>query len=290
MNPVDHVTVVTITRRRPGFLERALTSVETQEYVGTIKHLVIIDGCADTLGMLRERRKAVGVALSIVYAERDSTDRDGPARLARLRNLSLDRLESRWVCFLDDDNTYAPNHLQSLSDTAVVSGCLAVHSQRRIYYRDGRPYLEPRFAWTRDAEAGRILYADGVRRGVFEEGSNVVRDQVDVDHKRGGARIVDMNAWLLDVELLREVRFHERYDHRDWLYLVAEDTKLLRDLVSRQVPMACTGLATLNYFLGGYSNNFGDADHEWREEPAERDAIDLEAMRVFPPSWRRGEA
>jgi glycosyltransferase involved in cell wall biosynthesis len=283
---MDPVTVVTVTRVRPQLLRRAIASVKAQDHADVVRHVVIVDGCTETMNMLDTPPYAMDVLITSVHEPRCAGDRDGPARLARLRNRSLDLVDTPWVCFLDDDNTFARDHVSSLVSTARATGCPAVHSQRRMFNRDGRPYNEPQFPWTRDAEAAAVLYADGVRRGVFEPGSNIVRDQVDLDRRWGGARIVDMNAWLLDVDLLRTVRFREAYDYRDWLYLVAEDTKLLRDLVARKVAIACTGLTTLNYYLGGYSNSFEEPDHDWLEEPVEDCRADLEAIRRFPPSWR----
>jgi hypothetical protein len=68
--------------------------------------------------------------------------------------------------------------------------------------------------------------------------------------------MVDTSEWLFERELLLHVPFCEVYDHRDWLDVVPEDNKLLTTLVELGIPIACTHMPSLRYYLGGYSNSF----------------------------------
>ena len=82
---------------------------------------------------------------------------------------------------------------------------------------------------------------------MFEEGSHIARDQ----SKKG---TVDTGEWLFDRNLLCQLPFPTRYSRTDVRQRTTEDTKLVRRLLRAGVEIECTGLPTLKYYLGGYSN------------------------------------
>lgn len=249
------ITVITITRQRPQLLKRAIASVEQQDYSGSINHLVIIDECETTRRSL-EKDARLPDWLVWQSIPRTPQERSGPWRLSKLRNLAVQLASSKWVCYLDDDNEFESNHLSSLIACAEQTGCRAVHSYEKIFQRDGTPYLEPRLPWCRDPEEGKRQYAELYSKGVFQPGSNVSRDRADPLGHPDPIRTVDMGEWLFERQLLLEYPFPEEYTQEDWLKITTEDDKLMLKLIENRVPIACTKIPSLKYYLGGFTNNF----------------------------------
>lgn len=255
------MTVITITRRRPCLLWRALLSVQGQRYTGVIQHLVIIDDCEESVRLLSSF-DAQTVNVSWVSLQRTSCERYSPAHLSKLRNYAVRIAQYDHIAFLDDDNVFEPNHLCTLAQIAEKTRSPAVHSQRRLYYRDGRPYLERRYPWSRDEATGRTRYQELLRKGVFEVGSNIMRDRVDPKGTTDPVLSVDTSEWFLDRDLLLNIPFPEKYSLIDRANRVAEDKKLLKALVKEGISLSSTNLPTLNYYLGGYSNSFNSSESE----------------------------
>ncbi|HLW79426.1 MAG TPA: glycosyltransferase family A protein, partial [Terriglobia bacterium] len=100
------VTVVTVTRRRPKLLARCIKSVESQDYQGTLKHLIVVDDCRETVAFLAGLNGNGAGRLHWVPAKRLRGESSGPPRLAKLRNLAARLVDTAWTAFLDDDNEY----------------------------------------------------------------------------------------------------------------------------------------------------------------------------------------
>jgi glycosyltransferase involved in cell wall biosynthesis len=247
------ITVATITRGRPGILQRAIESLQEQDYSGPIIHLIVIDDCADTLAFLEANASNNSLWH---YSAREPSEKSGPARVAKLRNLAVQLTMTAWIAFLDDDNEFEPDHLSSLLDCALRSGNRAVHSHMKVFLPDGSPYLENRMPWWRDPEKGREMYIDLCAKKVFQPGSNIIRDRADPLDDLDPARTVDMGEWLLERNLLLEYPFSTEYDQDDWENATCEDDKLMENLIRNGIGIACSELPTLKYYLGGYSNAF----------------------------------
>lgn len=259
------VTVVTITRTRPALLARALASAQTQSPPGGFEHLVVADDCEDTHALLRGRELPGNVRW--LLAGRGPGEVSGPGRSSRLRNMAVRISESPWIAFLDDDNEWEPDHLTSLLECARRTGHRAVHSQLRMFHPDGTPYLEQLDPWTADEDAARAEYARMRARGVVAPGTCVRRDRLDPLGAPDPVVSVDTGEWLLARELLLRMPFRDDFDAADEAARTGEDDKLAADLRRAREPVSCTGLPTLRYYLGGYSNNFAsafDPTFSWR--------------------------
>ncbi|MCS0634960.1 glycosyltransferase [Streptomyces sp. LP05-1] len=259
------VTVVTITRTRPALLARALASAQAQSPPGGFEHLVVADDCDDTHALLRGRELPGNVRW--LLAGRGPGEVSGPGRSSRLRNMAVRVSESPWIAFLDDDNEWEPDHLASLLACARRTGHRAVHSQLRMFHPDGTPYLEPLDPWTADEDAARAEYARMRARGVVAPGTCVRRDRLDPLGTPDPVVSVDTGEWLLARELLLRLPFRDDFDAADEAARTGEDDKLAADLRRAREPVSCTGLPTLRYYLGGYSNNFTsafDPTFSWR--------------------------
>ncbi|WP_051854881.1 glycosyltransferase family 2 protein [Streptomyces sp. NRRL B-1347] len=247
--PVEGVTVVTLTRYRPVLVQRAMRSVRAQVTDVPVRHLVLIDDSQETLTALREVTDAFPHC-EVRYVPREPHEKSGPGRSSRLRNLGVRLSGSAWIAFLDDDNEWTPDHLQSLLDQARAHSVRAVYSEVGLLDKDGAPYLEPRWPWANSVAEAERTYADYVAKGICVPGSNVIKD------RPGTYEVpVDTSAWLLARELLLDVPFEEEFTAADADGLVSEDDKLYYRLVQGREPMVCTGRATLRYYLGGYSNS-----------------------------------
>ncbi|MFI1012784.1 glycosyltransferase family 2 protein [Streptomyces sp. NPDC020965] len=259
--PPESVTVVTLTRYRPVLVQRAMRSVRAQEAGVPVNHLVLIDDSPTTRSALAEVADDFPDC-EVRYVPREPHETSGPGRSSRLRNLGVRHATGSWIAYLDDDNEWAVDHLASLLRCAREQGVRAAYSEVGLLNTDGTPYLEPRWPWANSTAEAERAYEEYAAKGIVVPGSNVIHDRPDVFDVP-----VDTSAWLLSRELLLDVPFEERFSASDAEDLVSEDDKLYYRLLERKERLACTGRATLRYYLGGYSNSLETVD------PAERTAI-----------------
>ena len=101
-NPL--VSVVVPTYNRPDMLRKALTSVLSQTYPN-IEIIVVNDAGMD----VQEVIDSLNMAGKIVYV-RHEENRGLPAA----RNTGIKRATGKYIAYLDDDDIYYPNHLETL--------------------------------------------------------------------------------------------------------------------------------------------------------------------------------
>ncbi len=252
----DHVTVVTLTRDRPGLLRRAMESVAAQRDVA-VRHVVVGDACP-WLGdeaFVRQLRADFPQALVIDVARTpESAATYLPARLGALRNFGIARDDGVFVAQLDDDNTFQPDHLASLRralDDAPHAG--AAHSWRTLHLPDGTPFVpDGEDPWHPDPRLRAESYQLLVKDGVFEPGSAVVRDVFAV-----GGRVVarvDTSEFLVRREVVERVGYPADFSRARQRLQWTEDYVFALELSRAGVEVVCSRRATLDYRMGGYSN------------------------------------
>ena len=101
------VSVILPTFNRPEFLQRALDSLVAQTF-GDFEVVVVNDGGAAMEALL----DAYATKLLITYV-RHGKNRDRSAA----RNSALAMARGRYIAYLDDDDRYQPDHLETLIDT-----------------------------------------------------------------------------------------------------------------------------------------------------------------------------
>ncbi len=251
------ISVLTVTRRAAN-IHRCLSSLTRQNYSGTIEHLVLVDGDIDVFYAWKNASNAISDAVSLIT--RTAQDHDGPARLAYMRNMAVGLARSEYLVFLDDDNAWDSNHLSALWAALIAGNYYMAHSHRLLFENDGRPYLRPEFPWKREKAERERIYRLHMELGIVTPGTNIIRDYVGMPYS-----CVDLGEWLLRREFLILNPFVCTYSEKDWWTITVEDAKLSSAIVDSNLPVACSQLPTLHYYLGGYSNNFSDeASIYWR--------------------------
>jgi len=128
MNPL--VTVVTASWKRPWMLiEQCIPSVQTQTYQ-PIEHLIVIDGQDVDL---RGRLMSLGYTLTPGSSRRlveCGQNHGGVGYAPRAAGAWL--AAGGWICYLDDDNTYLPGHIEAMVAEAERSGVQLVCTAWRM--------------------------------------------------------------------------------------------------------------------------------------------------------------
>jgi glycosyltransferase involved in cell wall biosynthesis len=171
-----------------------------------------------------------------------------------------------WVAYLDDDNQYETNHISHLVDLVASTNARAAYSGRRLYRKDGSPYLLPRFPWAQSDEAQKRIYQIMIDRGVFRVFDNVCLDVHESEYIQGPivnstvmaendpVMMVDTSCWLVQRDTIIRHTVPESYTASEIADNTAPDDKLLETLLRRGVTIARSGEPTVKYFLGGMSN------------------------------------
>ena len=178
------VTVVIPTYNRWLLLRSALWSALRQE--GVEVDVVVVDDCSTDTRY--ERLETIG-------DPRVTTVRLPQNRgVSAARNTGLERAETEWVAFLDDDDAWAPSHLAGLLEAAdagerpnpgvdiAYTGCVTVTRERQV--RWVRPAPKPEavperlFSTNALVVPSRVLVrTEAVRRvGGFDTGFSLAAD------------------------------------------------------------------------------------------------------------------
>ena len=127
------ISVVIITKDRAKFFEGALDSVFNQSYLP--EEVIVVedisngktsveDYCKSRVGSIEIKYKSIG------YSDLDSLKpkehNHGQMRAAKSRNIGAALAKSDILVFLDDDNLFLPNHLETLINMQIETGADAV--------------------------------------------------------------------------------------------------------------------------------------------------------------------
>lgn len=267
------ITVITVTKGRYELLHRAAQSVYRQDYSGGIEHLILADDCIDLISgikdLLPENNLRCTKLISVVRNKEErglagATRRLVYPRLARLLNKGIQMASSEWIAFLDDDNEFELDHLQSLYDFAMQNGSQAVHSARYMLNKDGSPYLDPLFPGTENSLEAARIYELLCKRGVWIKGTNVLLDSADTHQaafnnstimtEKDPVFLVDQNLWLLKRSVLIKYPIPELFSDEDIKNNTCPDDKMLKNLIINGVNIKSNKKPSVKYYLGGISN------------------------------------
>ncbi len=112
------------------FLEETLQSVKNQTYLNW-ELIVIEDGTDDGTSLIvKEFEKTVS---QVVIYQKNSVNK-GPSAT---RNIAVSKSTGHWLAFIDSDDIWHPNHLQSLIDTVEENpNCDFIHSGFNLFYEE----------------------------------------------------------------------------------------------------------------------------------------------------------
>lgn len=127
---------------------------------------------------------------------------------AAMRNRALERVDTPWVTFADDDDTLKPTHLEVLTQAQIRSGADVVYSWYDVVGgTDPRPEM-----------FGKPFDADELRRGSFITVASLVRTslakQCAFEYKEG----LDDWGFYLNLLDLGAIFHHEPIRTYNWLH------------------------------------------------------------------------
>lgn len=256
----EKVSVITVTYNREELLLRGMKSIADQDYAGPIEHIIVGDG-SDFLGKQEDRIRSFYQRLNrplevvVIHGVRD-LDRYAWERVASHQNHAAREASGEYLVNLDDDNTFAPNHLSSLH-AKISEGYEAAYSWRYMYNANGAPYLVDRYPWLigNDVLRERLLFKIQCEAGTFQPGSNLVRDGLYLDYMGYPYCTVDASEWMYRRKLFTSglLKFIDSYSYEDILFGHSSDYMLNKRIKELGLKVACTQLPTLNYYLSGNS-------------------------------------
>ena len=249
----ESITVIILTKNRKQFLNKALDSVFTQKGNLDIEILLL----ADNEPSLRKRQVPDNIKLNYFSLLSEESFQNIPTvkRVATLRNIALKIVNTKYVCFLDDDNYWSPNHLTSLVKTIKDSNSLAVYSQRKLLTNEGEPWIPSEFPWTTgDIRKNEELFEIYLKAGLLDRSNNLLKDSAYLYNNGVDYGTVDMGAWLFNFNLFDIINFEVDYSDDEIKSTTTEDDKLLTTIKELNIKTICSEKQTLNYRLGGYSN------------------------------------
>jgi glycosyltransferase involved in cell wall biosynthesis len=150
-SPLDLSVIVRTCGRAPQFLRRALNSITVQTRMPST--IVVVNDGIDIAGARTELDKIDFRGITVKYLTRDSRLQAEPNRAAAL-NRGIAASDTRWIAFLDDDDTWTAQFLERVGAVletdgdrtgfgGVVVQTLAVHEKLRadkIVEQSRRPY------------------------------------------------------------------------------------------------------------------------------------------------------
>ncbi len=209
------VAVVTATTGSPHLLS-ALDSVASQTYDGPLTHWVVVDG-PDFAHNVPERPGVVRLVLP--------RNTGGPASgnfvCHRIYAAAPWLLDADYVCFLDEDNTYTPDHVAGLVE--AVQGNPWAHSLRTIVDPEGTPVC---------VDACESL--GGIRHSVLS----------------GDDFFVDTNCYLLPVGLARQLSPCWNVPARPPPGTLEADRAVARTLLASRLLPGVSRRFSVNYRVG----------------------------------------
>jgi len=249
---IPSICVITFCVDRAAELSNCIRSVLGQTISLSIRHIIL----SERVDVLRQDPHLKDLRDMVVWYKLEGKPHTGHSspRMARLRQYALSLVNEPFLCFLDDDNEFFPEHLMTLIETIEGGNLDAAYSWRKLCEIDGLPFTGDRYPWHPDPEVAVRLYDWCVKNGVITPGKAIVRDGPIEDPSLCNIATVDMNEWLFRTDRLRSIGFITHFTSEEIANMTGEDDKLLARMKEAQFKFAGTQLPTIRYRLGGVSN------------------------------------
>src|SRR5579863_2166638 len=166
-------TVVILTHNRPQTLPVALASIANQDVKADLRVLLVNNGePLDGSTRLPEGLRVDQLSVRGDYLDNMAT----LERITYLRRFALTCVNTEFVAFLDDDNTWTRDHLSSLLNALQENKSAAAHSWRVAVDHRGNEVPLATFPWAYDAGKRALRFKDAVQTGWMEKNSSLIRD------------------------------------------------------------------------------------------------------------------
>lgn len=147
MNQLPLITVVTPTYNRGELLQKSIASVLGQTYTNW-EYIIVDDGSTDNI---REVMKAY-TDKRIRYVYQDNQERSAA------RNNGVTQATGQFICFLDSDDFYLPDHLASFAEEIVKQNyAKGIYYTGHIEEEDGKELS--RSKWYNASYGNAVLFA-----------------------------------------------------------------------------------------------------------------------------------
>lgn len=184
-------TIILTTHNRPQLLHRALQSLINQTYQNFTA--IIVSDSGEYLPPFKDFSQLAG---RYVYIQRSDDSGPGPAQS---RNLALSLVNTPYVMFLDDDDSFESEHLQNLADWLTRN-----HAKQTIFYSSFKVQEEDR----------------NVQPPAFIKQTPINLQEVGEQSVYTLNRIPN-NALVYPAELLKTLRFDTDMElYEDWDFLL----------------------------------------------------------------------
>lgn len=248
------ICVITFCVDRAVKLFNCIKSVLDQTVSCSIRHIVL----SERVDLLRHDPHLNSLKDLVIWHKLNGKPHTGfsSSRMAKLRQYALSLVNEPFVCFLDDDNEFSPEHLMTLKKIIDNNKLDAAYSWRELHEIEGMPFKGDRYPWHPNHEIADKLYNWCVKNRVITPGEAIVRDGPIEDPSPYNVSTVDMNEWLFRTDRLRSIGFVDNFTFEEIANMTGEDDKLLTSMIGAKLKFACSYRPTIRYHLGGVSNFF----------------------------------
>ncbi len=148
MKPAPFFSIVTPTYNREGFLAEMMRSVQAQSFA-QYEHIIVDDGSVD--GSEKLIQDMATKDDRIIYIKQENKGR------CVARNNGIKRAKGRYVCFLDSDDLWKPEHLASINKAIIANPSAGLFVTGLTWFFDDEGRWEevkyrPRPLYTSDVE------------------------------------------------------------------------------------------------------------------------------------------
>jgi glycosyltransferase involved in cell wall biosynthesis len=218
------VAVITATTGSPRLAE-AVASVAAQTYRGgPIEHWIVVDGHEFEKGA----RQYAANATVVVLPRNTGGPAAGNYVCHRIYAAAPWLVDTTYVCFLDEDNAFAPDHIAGLVEAVETLKTTWAHSLRTIVDADGRPIC---------VDACESLA--GIRHSVLHTDDF----------------LVDTNCYLLPTGLARQLSPCWNVPARPGPGMLEADRALCRTLLASTLLPGVSRRHSLRYRVGNRENS-----------------------------------
>lgn len=127
MSRSPYFSIITPTYNRASFLEEMAASVGAQTFQD-YEHIIVDDGSTDGTEVLI--KQLMQTHPKIVYIKQENKGR------STARNLGIEAAKGEFVCFLDSDDVWLPNHLELLRKVSIDQKTPAFFHTGLIWFYD----------------------------------------------------------------------------------------------------------------------------------------------------------